>query len=190
MLIFAVVFTGFGVSAQAQPRSEWGHSILHHLPGIHSHGKTLTRVTPDQRRDLARCFKTTARIEKIANQMARVGHRRGHHRVDYTSKDLLVLKGRERALKVALTAMTTDHDAFIKSLSHVRNRDIAKRIHRLHRLQVTLHSDNSKVAHDLISTRPGTGSVSLPWDVNTLGRAVAKWKAEHTEIARDLELAI
>jgi len=172
----------------AQIETHWESALEHRLPGIGSHHEDPVQITAEQRTDLSKCLAATRQVQMVANQMARVGRSWGRGRVNYSRDDLLVFADREQALNAALIALTTDHEELLKSLSQTHGRDLAKRLHKLDRLQTKLYTDNAEVARDLGRARPGSGSPELSWDVYALRRAAAKWKAEHKQIARDLDL--
>lgn len=172
----------------AQIGAHWENALEHRLPGIGlRHGDPI-QITTEQRTDLAKCLAATRQVQMVANRMAQVGRSWGRGRVNYSREDLLVFAEREQALNAALIALTTDHEELLKSLSQAHARDLAKRLHKLDQLQAKLYTENAEVVRDLGRARPGSGSPELSWDVYALRKAAAKWKAEHKQIARDLDL--
>lgn len=176
--------------ALAQPGSQLMRSFDHHLPGIGSRQVHRVQVTNSQRDDLANCMAAIKKVQRIVDQMTRIGRPWGRGHIDYSRNDLAALSGREQALETALIALATTHEELRKSLVELHDPAVEKRLLKLDRLQTKLYSGSTQFGHDLAAARPGPGVPELTWDVYALKKTTDKWQAEHKQIARGLDLAM
>lgn len=176
--------------AWAQIRTHWDNALVHRLPGFSSGHRDPVQVTTEQRTDLANCMAATQRVQMIVDQMTTVGEPWSRGRLNYSRHDLMILSDREEALSAALITLTTDHGRLLRSLAQTHDRNVAKRLQKLDRLQERLYSGNSAIARDLTHARSGPRSPELSWDVYAVRKAASKWRTVHEQIARDLDLAM
>jgi hypothetical protein len=174
--------------AVAQTGTTWAHLFEHHLPGISSRHPNLIQVTDNQRTHLANCMAEARQVERIVDQMSKIGRPWGRGRTDYSRHDLLVFSEREQTLNTAIFDLTTAHEQLRKNFADIHDRNLEEHLQKLGRVQAKLYSSRSQIAHDLARTHPGSGSPELSWDVDALRKAAAKWTGEHKQIAHDLDL--
>lgn len=170
-----------------------GQSLLrpfgHHVRGLGSRHLHLVQVTDSQREDLANCVAAIKQVQRIINQMSQIGSHWGRGRINYSSSDLAFFSDREQALKEALTALETNHEALRKDLASFHDRSLDKSLRTLKRLKAKLNSDSAQIDRDLVTARPGPWSPELSWDVDAVRKAANKMQAELEQIARKLDFA-
>ena len=176
--------------ANAQTGPKWAHLFDRRLLGSGSHHLSLIQTTENQRIDLANCIAQATRVQRIADQMRRIGNHWGRGHIDLSRQDLLDLSEGEQMLNAEIRVLTATHEGLSRTLVEVHDRNLEKRLHKLDRLQTKLLSGSAQVSHDLATARPGPGSPELSWDVNAVTNTASKWRAEHEQIAKYLDLAM
>ena len=170
-----------------------GQSLLrpfgHYVPGLASPHLHLVLVPYSQHEDLANCVAAIKQVQQIVNQMTRIGSHWGRGRINYSPSDLAFFSDREQALKEALTALETNHEALRRDLAGLHDRSLDKSLRTLKRLQAKLNSDSAQIDRDLATARPGPWSPELSWDVDAVRKAANKVHAELERIARKLDFA-
>lgn len=160
----------------------------HYVPGLGSRHLQLVQVTDSQHEDLANCVAAIKQVQRIVNQMSQIGSHWGRGRINYSRSALAFFSDREQALKEALTALETNHEALRKDLAGFHDPSLDKSLRTLKRLQAKLNSDSAQIDRDLVTARPGPWSPELSWDVHAVRNAANKVHAELEQIARKLDL--
>lgn len=159
----------------------------HYVPGLGSRHLQLVQVTDSQREDLANCVAAIKQVQQIVNQMTPIGSHWGRGRINYSRSDLAFFSDREQALKEALTALETNHEALRKDFAGLHDRSLDKSLQTLKRLQVKLNSDSAQIDRDLVTARSGPWSPELTWDVNAVRKSANKVLTKFERIARKLD---
>lgn len=157
------------------------------VPSLGSRHLHFVQLNDSQREDLANCVAAIKQVQQIVNQMTRIGSHWGRGRINYSRSDLAFFSDREQALKEALTALETNHEALRKDFAGLHDRSLDKSLRTLKRLQVKLNSDSAQIDRDLVTARPGPWSPELTWDVNAVRKSANKVLTKFEQIARKLD---
>lgn len=200
-LIIGIVAVGASAPVFAQTTNPWlaqwyRAKFGRPLPAEAAQQNSMQRAHPvasvasASAMDLANCMRTTKQVQLIIDQMTRVGTPLSRGRVNYSSRDLVVLSERELELYAALNTLTTVHEELRNSLGEAHDLAIAKRLNKLDRLEAKLRSGSAQIGHDLASVRPGPWSHEVSWDVDAVRNTANKWQAVHEQLAKELDLAM
>lgn len=134
------------------------------------------QANKEQQTLLARCEESAGRVHKVADEMIWPGRR--------WYFDRAVFPGQKQDLQEALTEMAAAHDQFRQSLRPTQEKELARHLAKLERLDTEIQTRNSAIGSELETRKPDRWS--LYSDVHRIGELARKWRSEYRQIAKEV----
>ncbi len=155
----------------------------------HPHDPMHNRImnaTADQRTAIAKCLKATEQVRQTANELPRIGSFWSRSRRIYSNRDLSTLSDLSGQFQAAVANLAATHQEFVEELTDRQASGLKRQLKKLDQLGAKMNSDTAQLNRDLAAAKPGPFSPNISWDVDSIKRAVDKWRAEDRKIAKEL----
>ncbi len=155
----------------------------------HSHDPVRDQIlnaTAGQRAAITRCLGVAEQIRQAAGQMPRIGSPWSRSRRTYSARDLSTLLGLSEQFEAAVANLAATHQKFLKELTDHQASELKRQLKKLDQLEARMNSGDSQLSHDLAAAKPGPFSPNISWDIDSIKRAVGKWRSVHRKIAKEL----
>jgi len=154
-------------------------------PNGRSSDPTLN-ATADQHVAIAKCLEATDLARQTANKIPRIGSFWSRSRRNYSNRDLSALSDLSGQLQAALANLAATHKEFLEELTDRQATEFKRQLKKLDQLGAKMNSDTARLNRDLAAAKPGPFSPNISWDIDSIERAVGKWRSVHRKIANEL----